>query len=361
MLGLQQELSTAIAEQVRLRLSPERLDALARRQTRNADAYDLYLRGPELLRTSARHRRRSRAIEYFRARDRARPELRARVVRHRQGPGASPINGDVAPLQIGARVREAATRRSRRPEPRRGAACPGSSQLVPRVGLAGGRGGVPAGDHPRSELRHGPHRSSATCSRKGAGTTRRSLSMRADASWIRSTRWAMRCPRRSRSRPATTPRPSSMRGRPSSWTRVLDRPHDARTGGGADSARPDLALEALRMRPVSRAGNSKAMSLRGYVLARLGRAAEARDILTTLETAFRERYVPPYALALVHAGLGEREAVFDSLEGPTRRTTSISSLCPSIPDGTRTGPIPGSGRSSSAAASRARRAAPSTQ
>ena len=44
-LGLQREISTAIAEQIQLRLSPERLDALARRHTRNADAYDLYLRG----------------------------------------------------------------------------------------------------------------------------------------------------------------------------------------------------------------------------------------------------------------------------------------------------------------------------
>ena len=39
-LGLQRELSTAIAEQIRLRLSPDRLSGLGRRQTQNADAYD---------------------------------------------------------------------------------------------------------------------------------------------------------------------------------------------------------------------------------------------------------------------------------------------------------------------------------
>jgi DNA-binding winged helix-turn-helix (wHTH) protein len=44
-LNFQRELSAVIAEQIRLRLSPERLSALARRQTRNAQAYDLYLRG----------------------------------------------------------------------------------------------------------------------------------------------------------------------------------------------------------------------------------------------------------------------------------------------------------------------------
>ena len=44
-----------------------------------------------------------------------------------------------------------------------------------------------------------------------------------------------------------------------------------------------------------------------------GRTDEAREILRTLDTLSRERYVPPYALALVHAGLGDREAVFASL------------------------------------------------
>ena len=41
MLALQRELSTAIAQQIRLWLSPERLDAIVRRQTQSADAYDL--------------------------------------------------------------------------------------------------------------------------------------------------------------------------------------------------------------------------------------------------------------------------------------------------------------------------------
>ena len=44
-LEFQRELSTAISQQVQVRLTPERLDRLALRQTRNIDAYDLYLRG----------------------------------------------------------------------------------------------------------------------------------------------------------------------------------------------------------------------------------------------------------------------------------------------------------------------------
>jgi DNA-binding winged helix-turn-helix (wHTH) protein/TolB-like protein len=44
-LGLQRDLSGAIAEQIDLRLSPERLSELTRRQSQNAEAYVLYLRG----------------------------------------------------------------------------------------------------------------------------------------------------------------------------------------------------------------------------------------------------------------------------------------------------------------------------
>ena len=45
---MQQELGAAVAQEVRLRLSPDRLDALASRQTRNAEAYDFYWKGRSL-------------------------------------------------------------------------------------------------------------------------------------------------------------------------------------------------------------------------------------------------------------------------------------------------------------------------
>jgi hypothetical protein len=47
------------------------------------------------------------------------------------------------------------------------------------------------------------------------------------------------------------------------------------------------------------------ISLRGYVLAKMGRRREAEHVLSTLQALSEERYVPPYASALVHTGLGD--------------------------------------------------------
>ncbi len=109
MLGLQRELSAAIAEQIRLRLSPDRLDALARRQTRNADAYDLYLRGRNFAnqRTPATT---SKAIEYFGRATALDPNYALAWAGLADAYAASPVNGDVPPLEVWPRARETALR-----------------------------------------------------------------------------------------------------------------------------------------------------------------------------------------------------------------------------------------------------------
>jgi Flp pilus assembly protein TadD len=76
----------------------------------------------------------------------------------------------------------------------------------------------------------------------------------------------------------------------------------------------DRAQESLTTAARFSGANSKVTSLRGYLLAKTGRTAEARQLLTTMDAASRQHYVPPYAFALVHAGLGDREAVFDWLD-----------------------------------------------
>jgi TolB-like protein/DNA-binding winged helix-turn-helix (wHTH) protein/Tfp pilus assembly protein PilF len=52
----------------------------------------------------------------------------------------------------------------------------------------------------------------------------------------------------------------------------------------------------------------------GYTYALLGRTAEAREILDELMKRSMEQYVSPYAIALVHAGLGEKDQAFEWLE-----------------------------------------------
>ncbi len=76
----------------------------------------------------------------------------------------------------------------------------------------------------------------------------------------------------------------------------------------------DLAFDALNNAGRFSGGNSKPTALRGYLFAKLGKSKEAHDVLNTLEAVSRERYIPPYAAALVHAGLGQRDAACDWLE-----------------------------------------------
>jgi len=76
----------------------------------------------------------------------------------------------------------------------------------------------------------------------------------------------------------------------------------------------DLALDALVSAARLSRGNSKAIALRAYVLAKAGKTEAARELLGTLETTAADRYVPPYAMALAHAGLGEKDLALQFLE-----------------------------------------------
>ena len=78
--------------------------------------------------------------------------------------------------------------------------------------------------------------------------------------------------------------------------------------------KPELAREALTHAGRLSGGNSKAISLRGYILAKAGKQPEALELLATLEVVSKQKYVPPYAFALVYAGLGQREEALQSLD-----------------------------------------------
>jgi TolB-like protein len=76
----------------------------------------------------------------------------------------------------------------------------------------------------------------------------------------------------------------------------------------------DAAVAAFLTAEQLSGANSKPLSGRGHALALAGRTAEARGVLAGLQGRAAGGYVPPFARALVHAGLGERDAAFAALE-----------------------------------------------
>ncbi len=61
-------------------------------------------------------------------------------------------------------------------------------------------------------------------------------------------------------------------------------------------------------------GNSLAIGLGGYALAKSGKQAEARAVIEELSKLSKSRYVQPSTFALVYNGLGERDEALAWLE-----------------------------------------------
>jgi eukaryotic-like serine/threonine-protein kinase len=62
-----------------------------------------------------------------------------------------------------------------------------------------------------------------------------------------------------------------------------------------------------------------AMAVQGYLYAKSGRPQEARNVLTAFDELLRQgRYASGYAIAVIYAGLGDRERVFSYLDAAYR-------------------------------------------
>jgi TolB-like protein/DNA-binding winged helix-turn-helix (wHTH) protein len=312
-LGLQQEISSAIAEQVRTRLSPDRQRAFARWHTQNAEAYDLFLRGRHFLNRRTPDAM-PRAIEFFQRAIAADPTYSVAWANLAMAYGSTPINSDVDPRRVSARVREAAVRAM--------AANPDVAEAQHALGHVKW---AFEWDWPAAEA-----------------AFRRAIDLDASYSLVhlilahllsQEGRHAEAEPfmRRGRELDPLNPLAYALSSQVSFQARdyagalhhanraiALDQEfwigHQMRGQALEQLGNGDVALNALATAARLSDQNSKPISLTGYILARSGRTAEARDLLGALELASSQRYVPPYALALVHAGLGHADAAFEWLE-----------------------------------------------
>lgn len=311
LLGLEQELSTAIAEQIQGRLSP----ALPRsaRQTQNAQAYDAYLKGRYLQsrRTPATNRA---AIELYERATSLDSQYALAWSSLAFTYAGSTINGDARPLDVRDLARRAADR---------------AVQANPNLAEAQFAAAYvdwlidwdwrAAETAFRASIRLDP--SNAVAHR----TLGHALSQLG-----RQTEAAVEM-RRTRDLEPLEPMSYALSAQVAFQARDYASAIEyARHAVLIDSelwvgyselaqayeqdGHPDLAMAALTDASRFSASNSKAVSLKGYLLARTGHETEARAVLSQLEADSRVRYVPPYAMALVLAGLGESTQMFERLD-----------------------------------------------
>jgi DNA-binding winged helix-turn-helix (wHTH) protein/tetratricopeptide (TPR) repeat protein len=314
LLTFQRELSIAIAEQVRLRLSPVRLTALVNRQTQNPEAYDLYLHGRYFWNQLTGQTTR-RAIEFFTHATTLDAKYALAWAGLTDCYTSAPVHGDVPPLLIMQNARDAIAN-AVAAEPNLAevqtalgnfnfwlgwdwsaaeAAYRRAIALDPNFPLAHRMLGVVLSH----ACRHDEARSSMQRAREldPLYVMHQSLSSHI-AFDARDFPTALHFARQ------------ALVVDPEFWIAQL---HLAQVA--VELGDYDLALDALNKAGRLSAGNSKALSLRGYIFGKTGRTAESLEVLQTLEAVAQSsaRFVPPYAIALIHAGLGHTELAFDWL------------------------------------------------
>jgi TolB-like protein/DNA-binding winged helix-turn-helix (wHTH) protein/Flp pilus assembly protein TadD len=308
LLGLQQELSASIAEQIHLQLSPDNLREVRQRQTQNPDAYDAYLRGRHFAsrRTPAMNTRAVQEYERAISLDAAYALAWASLA---SSYAASTLNGDARPLEVWSQARDAAARAVG------GNANLGEARIAEgylnwlldwdwKAAEAAFRLAVrldPSNAAAHRSLGHALSQSGQHTEAESEMRRTRELEPLEPLTYALSAQVAFQA----RQFPAAIEHARRAILIDSEfWIGYMQLGQAYEQTGQSD-----FALAALTDAARFSGNNSKAISLRGYVLAKSGRITEAREVLRRLESDSRARYVPPGAMALVHAGLNDRESV----------------------------------------------------
>jgi TolB-like protein/Tfp pilus assembly protein PilF len=313
LLELQRELSGAIADKISVRLSAGSLAELGRRQTQNPEAYDLYLRGRDFANQRTPPTT-AIAIKYFERATALDPHYALAWSALAMAHAASPMNSDAAPLDVWPRARAAAMEAVR--------AAPDLAEAQFALGYVNWLfdWDWPAAERAfRQAIDRDPRYAQAHVSlahllsqmgRHGEAVPAARRARELEPLWAMA--FAMS---------------SQISFQAQDQIAALDHARQAIVLSGSfwighmvlaqayeQLGQYESALDALTTAARFSGDNSKAVSLRGYTLAKAGRVGDARHVLDTLEASSRQRYVPPYAFALVHAGLHERDAVFEWLQ-----------------------------------------------
>jgi TolB-like protein/Flp pilus assembly protein TadD len=312
-LAIQNELGTAIADHVRLQLSPEQLRVGAIHQPATAEAFDLYLRGRYFWNQLSPPTTR-RAIEYYTRATDLDPHYALAWSGLADAFTSSPISGDAPPLQVWPKAGDAARRAIEAAPnlaetqtslgfvkfwldwkwPAAESAFLKAVTLNPSYALAHRLLGIV-----QMHLRQ--HEDSLAAIKRArdldplnaghhALSAQIAFAARDYDASVRFSRQAISID-------------------PEFWIAYLQ------LGQSQEQLdKPELALEALTHASRLSGGNTKAISLRGYILAKEGKQPEARELLATLEVLSKQKYVPPYAFALVYAGLGQHEEALQFLD-----------------------------------------------
>ena len=312
-LTFQRELSTTIAEQIRLQLAPERLDALARRQAHNPEAYDSYLQGRYYwnLFTPATTRR---AIEYYLKATQLDPTYALAWSGLADAYASSPIHADARPRDVWEKARRAAQQAI--------AAEPGLAETQTSWGFV------------KFWLEWDWKEAEAAYRRAIEIDPNYSLVYRILGILLGHAGNREEEARKAMEKARALDPLQAMHHALSAQVAFLARDHRAALSFAlhAGVVMPDFWIANLQMaqayeavgeyglalEALSRGGvgseNSKVISLRGYVLAKMGRVAEAREVARALEALAKTGYMPACAIAQVYAGLGEVDEAFQWLE-----------------------------------------------
>jgi TolB-like protein/Flp pilus assembly protein TadD len=311
-LGMQRELSKAIAEQVRMKLLPERMTTLVLRQTQNVEAYDLYLRGRYLW-NQLKPATTKQAIEFYRHATELDPGYALAWSGMADAYSSSPINGDAEPQKVSQLAQQAADHAmSCASDLAESQTSLGFVNLFlnwdwPLAEASFRRATQLAANNPLGHrmlgvvLSHSGKQEEAMLAMKRARELDPLYAMHQALSSM------IACHAGDYDLAVDFGRQATVVD-PQFWVGYY---HLARAY--TQMGRVEPALEALRAGEKFGAGNSKVFALRGYLLAKNGQGEGAREVLDVLDVMERGRYVPPYTRALIHLGLGEIDMAFEFL------------------------------------------------